>query len=244
MKNRLSILALMLVALSAYSQETVPSDASLVQRKSFNDIDSVTTASCSTVELPRGGMANLSVELTIEEESECNGFQFDLNLPEGISFAKEGDAYLYQLSDRYPGDSRVVVKDFGDGHYRLMAFSMDNSLLTGGSGEIISLTLAAADTIETDSCSGEITNFRLSTVSGITMKLPDINFDIVIPAFILGDVNHDDQVDVSDVMLTVNKVLAKEVTDFYMEEADINGDGELDVTDVMSIVWLVLNNGS
>ena len=235
---------MMLVALSAYSQETVPPDALLVQRKSFNDIDSVTTASCSTVELQRGGLADLSVELTIEDESECNGFQFDLNLPEGISFAKEGDAYLCQLSDRYAGDTRVVVKEYDNGRYRLMAFSMDNSLLTGGSGEIISLTLAAADTIEADSCSGEITNFRLSTVSGVTMTLPDISFDIIIPGFILGDVNHDGLVDVSDVMLTVNKVLAKEVTDFYINEADINADGELDVTDVMSIVWLVLNNGA
>ena len=235
---------MMLVALHAYSQETAPSPASPGGRKSFNDIDFVTTASCSTVELPRGGMADLSVELTIEEESECNGFQFDLNLPEGISFAKEGDAYLCQLSDRYAGDTRVVVKEFDNGHYRLMAFSMDNSLMAGGSGEIISLTLAAADTIKADSCSGEITNFRLSTVSGVTITLPDVSFDIVIPEFILGDVNHDGLLDVSDVMLTVNKVLAKEVSNFHIKEADINADGELDVTDVMSIVWLVLNNGS
>lgn len=234
----------MLVALYAYSQEAVPTYASLGKRMSFNNIDSIAAASCSTVELQRGGMADLSVELTIGEESECNGFQFDLTLPDGISFAKEGDTFLYQLSDRYTGDTRVVIKDFDDGHYRLMAFSMDNSLLTGESGEIISLTLAATDTIEADSCSGEITNFRLSTVSGVTMTLPDVSFDIVIPKFILGDVNHDGVVDVSDVMLTVNKVLAKEVTDFYMEEADINADGELDVTDVMSIVRIVLNNGS
>ena len=56
----------------------------------------------------------------------------------------------------------------------------------------------------------------------------------------MGDANHDGEVDVSDVMLTVYKSLIITVSDFYMNEADINKDGIIDIIDVMSIVNITL----
>lgn len=57
----------------------------------------------------------------------------------------------------------------------------------------------------------------------------------------LGDVNHDGDVDVADVMLVVNYVLDYESSAvFYIENADVNGDGSVGVSDVMGIVNIVL----
>ena len=58
---------------------------------------------------------------------------------------------------------------------------------------------------------------------------------------VLGDVNGDGTVDVSDVMALANYVLAKTVDGFNVAVADVNGDGDIDVSDVMKLANIILN---
>ena len=58
---------------------------------------------------------------------------------------------------------------------------------------------------------------------------------------ILGDVNGDGTVDVSDVMALANYVLAKNVEGFNVAVADVNEDGDIDVSDVMKLANIILN---
>ena len=58
-----------------------------------------------------------------------------------------------------------------------------------------------------------------------------------------GDANGDGMVSVADVMLTVNKVMNKQLTVFIERNADVNNDGKITVADVMAIVKMVLNSG-
>lgn len=55
-----------------------------------------------------------------------------------------------------------------------------------------------------------------------------------------GDVNHDGDVNITDVTLTVSKVLGNEATDFYIRNADINEDNMVNITDVTHIVNIIL----
>ena len=55
-----------------------------------------------------------------------------------------------------------------------------------------------------------------------------------------GDVNHDGEVNVSDVMSTVNYILEKDIQGFFIEESDSNNDGSITIVDVMNIVNTVL----
>lgn len=59
--------------------------------------------------------------------------------------------------------------------------------------------------------------------------------------FLLGDVNHDGKVNVSDVMLTVNEVLGKRSDNFHFKNGDINGDNKITVSDVMQIVRIIVH---
>ena len=61
---------------------------------------------------------------------------------------------------------------------------------------------------------------------------------------LLGDVNHDNEVNISDVVLTVDYVLGKENSNFYYENADTNSDEMIDISDVVGIVNIVLGNSS
>ena len=58
----------------------------------------------------------------------------------------------------------------------------------------------------------------------------------------LGDVNGDGQVDVSDVTVLISKILGNQVTPFFDVNADMNGDNEYDVSDVTALIALILND--
>lgn len=58
--------------------------------------------------------------------------------------------------------------------------------------------------------------------------------------FEMGDVNHDKNIDVVDVMLMVKYAMNKKPTIFYIQNADVNADGRYDVSDVMGIVRISL----
>ena len=58
---------------------------------------------------------------------------------------------------------------------------------------------------------------------------------------ILGDVDGNGTVDVTDVNILVNIVLGKDAADNYGSNADIDGNGTVDVTDVNLVVNIILN---
>lgn len=58
---------------------------------------------------------------------------------------------------------------------------------------------------------------------------------------ILGDVNGDGYVNVTDVTLLVNNLLGFENASFVAANADLNGDNDITVTDVTALVNLILH---
>ena len=62
----------------------------------------------------------------------------------------------------------------------------------------------------------------------------------ILHAYLLGDVNGDGFVDVTDVSVTISHLLNEEVPVFLAFAADINGDNVIDVQDVSAIIDLIL----
>ena len=66
------------------------------------------------------------------------------------------------------------------------------------------------------------------------------NFVNIKEQFMLGDVNEDGMVDISDVVATVNYVLGNMPAVFNFDAADVDESGEIDISDVVGIVNIVL----
>lgn len=79
----------------------------------------------------------------------------------------------------------------------------------------------------------EAQNYEITYFKGkLTIEKPD---------FILGDVNSDGLVNVTDIVVTVNYIMEKPSPDFNKEAADLNGDGEINVTDIVMMVSIIMN---
>ena len=76
---------------------------------------------------------------------------------------------------------------------------------------------------------------RLYYTDGSTFVIPSA------VTYELGDVNHDGEVNVSDVTLLIQYVLGGSAQGFYSSEANMNGDGEINVADVTMLINKVLN---
>jgi len=55
-----------------------------------------------------------------------------------------------------------------------------------------------------------------------------------------GDVNHDEKIDISDVVMLVDYILGKTPEGFYVAQADKNKDGKIDISDVIKLVNIIL----
>ena len=66
----------------------------------------------------------------------------------------------------------------------------------------------------------------------------------VTSAFMLGDSNGDDGVNVLDLTTNLDYILGNNPSVFVSEVADVNDDGNIDVTDISAIVNIILNGNS
>ncbi len=197
------------------------------------------TLAANAVSLSSGGSANLVLSLDNGDEK-VSAFQFDLILPEGVTLAENGSGFAFTLADRC-GGMRVRVVENQERHYSLMAFFLDyDKFIEGTSGPIVTLTLKAEEGLSEGDLEGVVGNIVLTNLDYDVLKVAPVAFPITISVHPMGDVNHDGDVNVADVMMTVGVILGQTVTGFHFENADVNGDGSLNITDVMGIVDIVL----
>ena len=60
----------------------------------------------------------------------------------------------------------------------------------------------------------------------------------------LGDVNGDEEINITDVISLVNHILGKEEGNFIIENADINTDGDINISDATALVNVILGGGN
>jgi len=85
-------------------------------------------------------------------------------------------------------------------------------------------------------------NVKFEVPANVLAKLnlnPDENA-LPYPANQNGDVNHDEQVDVTDAVLIIDHILLKNPQNFDATVADVNNDGSIDVTDVVMVIDAIL----
>ena len=209
--------------------------------KKFDPIirESIVSVEDVTILTGNRGTARISLDNGTNVYTGC---QFNITLPEGTDLVKQTHGgYEYTISNRFSGTPSVQITPQDDGSYMILIYSMNNTTINGSEGELISLPIKANTDLSIGSYPGTITNVTFNNPDNTSAYLHDVTFNITVPSFVLGDVNHDRTVNITDVMMTVNHVVGQTPAGFHVENADVNGDHVINISDIMAIVNLVVN---
>ncbi len=184
----------------------------------------------------------LTLALTNDNFNIFDGFEFNFSLPDGFSLDIEEGETLSALSSRFGGtDVTAYLHQNDEGGYHLTCMAPAGVVITGNVGDILSIPIKGNGEAMPGEYEVKVQEFTLHTTDDIILPLDDASCMLNVADYPLGDVNHDGEVGVADVMLVVNYVLDYESSAvFYIENADVNGDGSVGVSDVMGIVNIVL----
>ena len=184
----------------------------------------------------------MQVAMILENDDPFTAFQSDLMLPPGLSVAEDDGEYLFDLTGRNASDQTIISKLREDGALRMVSFCMSVKPYSGNNGALVIINLHADDDFEAPATIGLKHSF-FSTTEGVELVLPAESCHVQLyPERILGDVNGDGLLNVSDVTMLISYVLNGCTTYFHLENAFITNDDMVNVADVTALIAMILSN--
>ena len=136
-----------------------------------NASDNVLSASTTT--MAAGSQSTIDVMLTNADE--VNGLQFDIVLPEGITFVQNEKGNLkIEASERMKGYS-VMCREVEKGRFRLMSMSFSASSVQDNEGTVLSFAIECAPDVKKGAYVIQFIDVHLS----LAKKLNTANNDIL-----------------------------------------------------------------
>ena len=190
----------------------------------------------------RGGRGVLNVLLSDEET--IMGFQFDLELPEGVTVAEREGNLLAQLTGNAMNTHSISSSKVGDGLYRFVVTPQGSRAISNADGGGMTITVDVADEMPTGTYAMVIKDIEM-TVKKAGNVYEDIHpknstATLTITEAMMGDVNGDGRVSVTDVISMNSYILEEEPAQFIRKVADLNGDGKVTITDLVQVIDIIL----
>ena len=195
------------------------------------------------VEANAGSQLNLSFRM--KNTAAIRGFQFDLYLPEGVTAVKSAKGKIVgSLSEERRAEDdehTLTLNEQSDGAIRFLCGSLYEETFTGNDGEVATLSVKISETMEDGNYAIILKNIKL-TESDInnSYQTEQVKTTLTIKSYILGDINNDGKVDVSDYIGVANRILNIPQEGFNEKAADVNEDGVIDVSDYIGVANIIL----
>jgi len=185
----------------------------------------------------------LSVKMKNTVEAE--GFQFDLVLPDGVTVAKDADGFAEaNLSTERTTARKTNTFDcafLADGSLRVIAGSTNGSVISGNDGEVATVKLAIDENLALGNYPIVLRNISISDTEAKSHDVDYVKSTLSIgTGVVLGDVNGDGTVDISDYIGVANHILGNTPAGFNATAADVNNDGEIDISDYIGVANIIL----
>lgn len=200
--------------------------------------------SASNVKLMTGKQQQVSIALN--NESEIIMIEFEMQLPSGISIAKdEDDEFLTELvSSRVAKSHTLEVADLGNGKYKFLLYSSSNAPLIGNSGDLITFTINCDKNATEGNYQAKVSSILMADKNEKAIYPNDFTFDITIVDAIPGDINDDGKINGLDIVKIVGYIMGSPTQPFIEAAADLNEDGIINGLDLVKVVSLVLTQSS
>jgi hypothetical protein len=179
-----------------------------------------------------------TISILLDNEIEYTAFQSDIYLPEGLSVEKDGNYYVFDLSDRKARSHVLSTAIQNDGAIRLLCYSSSVTPFKGSSGALVYMNgVASNDFVGPKTIL--IKNTRFGTTSGQEILFSDETCTVTSSQPSLRvDVNGDGEVNIADINAIIDMILsgASNIA------GDVNSDGEMNIADVNTVVDFILSH--
>ena len=190
-----------------------------------------------------GGRGVLNVLLSDEET--IMGFQFDLELPAGVTVAEENNSKLMTtLTGNATNTHSISSSKLSDGLYRFVVTPQGSRAISNANGDGMTITIDVADDVPVGTYDMTIKDIEM-TVRKTGNVYEDIHpknstAALTVTEAVKGDVNGDGRVSVTDVISLNSYILEEEPARFIRKVADMNGDGKVTITDMVQVIDIIL----
>lgn len=190
-----------------------------------------------------GGRGVLNVLLSDEET--IMGFQFDLQLPAGVTVAEDNNNRLMAaLTGNAVNTHSISSSKVSDGLYRFVVTPQGSRAISNANGDGMTITIDVADEVATGTYQMTIKDIEM-TVRKAGNVYEDIHpknstATLSVTEAVMGDVNGDGRVSVTDVISMNSYILEEEPAQFIRKVADLNGDGKVTITDMVQVIDIIL----
>lgn len=189
-----------------------------------------------------GGQGVLNVLLSDEET--IMGFQFDLQLPTGVTVAEKDGKLLAALTGNAVNTHSIASSKISDGLYRFIVTPQGSRAISNANGDGMTINIDVADDVPTGTYDMTIKDIEM-TVKHTGNVFEDIHpkdskATLTVTEAVMGDVNGDGRVSVTDVISMNSYILEEEPAQFIRKVADMNGDGKVTITDMVQVIDIIL----
>jgi hypothetical protein len=185
---------------------------------------------------------DMTLSVKMKNSVVAEGFQFDLELPEGVTVAKDADGF----AEAYLSTERTTTRktntfdaDFQDnGALRVMAGSTNGSTISGNDGEVAIIKLNVASDVKEGTYPIVLRNISISDSNAQSHDVDLVKSTLTVTG-VLGDVDGDGYVTKADVTALADYIMGRNPESFNYNNANINGDFNVDVADLVLLLNMV-----
>lgn len=221
------------------------SDFTNIQEEADTDISELdNTIYIESVEGYTGRQLTLSVKMKNTVEAE--GFQFDLYLPDGVTFAKDTNnrpiASLSTARTTAAKTNSFSAALQTSGALRVVAASTNGSVISGNDGEVARVTVNISSELAEGDYSLILRDITVSANNASSCNVDMVKSTLTVTSapYVLGDANGDGNVNVSDFTAVAHHILGNTPVVFSSGAADANQDGTINVADLTAVAHLIL----
>ena len=187
-----------------------------------------------------GCLTTFNVNLLNRDD--VTAFQFDVELPEGVSIYEENGQKEAELTNRGNGHMFQCIKT-GENTYQFSALSLASKSFKKNEGPIVRMTLTTDGSKELGDYPIKVKNTELSKPNGMMVLPFDFTSTLTVKAADPGDVNGDGKITVTDAVYVFKYVNGETPEHFQMRAADVNNSNSITINDAVQIVNMILGNG-
>ena len=180
------------------------------------------------------GKTNM-LPISLSNDQEILGVQFDVVLPKGMTFVQRGS----RLNANRIYDHALSSNVLEDGSVRMIVTSLSNAPIYDYDGVLVNLALSIPSDMPVGDYAVTLKNIVLTNIDKETIYCPDMTSYVRVVGR-WGDVNNDDEINITDVVMMIENILYRYPQGFNEMMADVNGDGWIDVADVVSVIDVIL----